>query len=80
MCTVRLRQWINERLGDEGVGKPTKRVAVAYFGPPATYEMDLVLGNGGHLRVPAPDQLGVLFDILRLDLVEDNRVDVLAAG
>lgn len=53
-------------------GELTKGVAVANFGPPATYEMDLVLGNRGHLGIPAANQLSVLFNVFLLDLVEDD--------
>lgn len=42
--------------------------------------MDLVLGNGGHLRIPVPNQFGVLINAVLLHLVEHNRVDVFAAG
>jgi len=42
--------------------------------------MDLVLGNGRHLWVPASNQLGVLFDLVLQYLVEYNGVDVFAAS
>lgn len=61
-------------------GDSTKGIAVADLSPPATYQMDLVLGNGRHLGVPFPNQLCILLDFVLLHLVEDNRVDVLAAG
>jgi hypothetical protein len=58
----------------------TKGVAVSYFGPPATYKMDLVFGNRSHLRIPTSNQLSVFFDFVWLYLVEYNRVDVFTAG
>lgn len=58
----------------------TKGVAVANFSSPATYQMDLVLGDRGHLGIPAANQLGVLFNVFLLDFVEDDRMNVLAAG
>jgi hypothetical protein len=48
----------------------TKCVAVAHLGSPASYEMNLVLGNGGHLWVPVTDELIVLFDFVRFNVVE----------
>jgi hypothetical protein len=42
--------------------------------------MDLVLRQRGHLRVPLPYELRVLVDLFWLDLVKDNRVDVLSAS
>lgn len=58
----------------------TKCVAVAHFGPPASYEMYLVLGNCCHLRIPVSYKLYVLVDVLGLHRVKDNRVNVLAAS
>jgi hypothetical protein len=58
----------------------TECVAVADLGPPAAYKMHLVLGNGRHLWIPVSHKLGVLVDLVRLDLVEHYRVDVLAAS
>jgi hypothetical protein len=58
----------------------TERVAVAYLGPPAAYQMHLVLRNGCHFWIPTSHKLSVLVDLVRLDLVEYYRVDVLAAS
>ena len=58
----------------------TKCIAVTHLSPPATHEMHFVLWNGGHLWVPVADELVVLFDLVWLDIVEDNRVYVLPAS
>jgi hypothetical protein len=58
----------------------TERVAVAYLGPPATYEMHFVLRNGRHLWVPLADEFGVFVGFIWLDLVENDGVDIFAAS
>lgn len=57
----------------------TESIAIADFGAPASYQVNLVLGHARHLRIPVPDQLYVFVDLIRLDLVEHNRVHVLAS-
>lgn len=42
--------------------------------------MHLVLRNSRHLCVPFADKFSVFVNFLRLDLVEDNGVDIFAAG
>jgi hypothetical protein len=42
--------------------------------------MYFVLWDRSHLRIPFPNELGVFVDLVRLDLVEDDRVDILSAG
>jgi hypothetical protein len=54
----------------------TKCVAVAYFGSPAAHKMDFVLGHRCYLGVPLADKLGVLVDLVRFHVVEDNGVDI----
>lgn len=61
-------------------GALTKRVAVAHLGPPAAHQMHIVLGRRRHLGVPFSYEFSVFVDLVRLDLVEDDRVHVLAAG
>lgn len=58
----------------------TESVAVSHFSPPATYKMDLVLGDRSHLRIPTSNQLSVFFDLVWLYFVEHNRVDVFTAS
>ena len=63
----------------EAWGGATKRVTVAHLGAPASDEVHLIVGLVRHARVPRADEVDVLFDALGLDLVEDDRVHVLAA-
>jgi hypothetical protein len=42
--------------------------------------MDLVLRDGGHLRVPLSYKFCVLIHLVRLDLVKDDRMDIFAAS
>ena len=58
----------------------TKGIAIADLGPPAAHEVHLVLGQVRHLRVPLAHEVDVLIDLVGLDLVEDDRVHVLAPG
>jgi hypothetical protein len=60
--------------------KLTKCIAVADLSPPAAYEMHFVLWDGCHFRVPLSNKLCVLIRLVRLDLVEDNGMDIFAAS
>jgi len=42
--------------------------------------MNLILGHVGHARVPSTDKLDVLVDLVRLDFVQNDTVNVFAAG
>lgn len=68
------------RQAREWWGNFTKGIAVADFGPPAAYQMDLVLRNGCHLGVPISNQFGIFVNAILLHLVENNRMDVLATS
>lgn len=57
----------------------TKGITIADFGPPASNEMDFVLGHVRHLRVPLSNQFNVFVHLVGLDLVEDDAVDVLSS-
>lgn len=57
----------------------TEGIAIANFGAPASYQVDLVLGHAGHFGVPVSDQLYVFVDLIRLDLVEHNRMHIFAS-
>lgn len=58
----------------------TECVAVSHLCPPASDQMNLILGHRGHAGIPLADELDILIDLVGLDLVEDDAVDVLAAG
>src|ERR1700744_2240174 len=57
----------------------TKRVAVAHLAPPAADQVDLHLRHARDLGVPVANELDVLVNAVRLDVVEHDRVHVLAA-
>ncbi len=61
-------------------GGLTKGVAVTHLGPPAAHEMHLVFGHSGHLGVPASHKLRVFVNLVRLHVVENNRVNILATS
>ena len=42
--------------------------------------MNLILWHASHTGIPLADQVHVLVHSVRLDVVEDDRVDVLASG
>lgn len=42
--------------------------------------MDLILRQGGHARVPVANERDILVHLVRLDLVEDDAMDVLSTG
>lgn len=58
----------------------TERVALANLCTPASNQMNLILWEGSHARIPVADELGVLVHLVRPDLVVDNAVDILATG
>ena len=57
----------------------TECIAIANFGAPASYQVDLVLGHARHLGVPLPDQLYVFVDLIRFDLVKHDRMHIFAS-
>ena len=61
-------------------GRLTECVAVAHFGSPAPDQMNLILWHARHAGVPRADEVDILLNALGLDIVEDDRVHVLAAG
>lgn len=73
------RQKNGSKKGEHMV-KLTKGIAIANLGPPASDQMDLVILHAGHLRVPFANELNILFDLVGLDLVEDDGMDVFATS
>ena len=65
--------------GGNASGAQTESFAVTDFGPPASYQVDLVLFHFGHSWIPRAYQLHVLVDSLGFDAMEDDRVDVFAS-
>lgn len=58
----------------------TESVRIADLSPPTADQIDTILGHIGHLRIPLPNQIDIFFDLIGLDLMEDDRVHVLTAG
>lgn len=58
----------------------TKCITIADLGSPASYQVNFVLGGVCHPGVPTTYKLDILVDLVRLDFVEDDRMDVFAAG
>ena len=58
----------------------TECVAISYFCPPATDQVDLVLGHGCHTWVPVAYQLDIVVHLVRLDLVKHDAVDILSTS
>lgn len=58
----------------------TECIVVADLCSQAADQVDAVRLGAGHLGVPLPHQVDIFIDAVRLDLVEDDGVDVLAAG
>ena len=63
-----------------GWNKYTEGFAFADFCPPASHQVDLSLRVVGHSRIPLAHEIDVVVDLIRLYIVEDDRVDVFASG
>jgi hypothetical protein len=58
----------------------TKGIAVSDLCSPTSDQMNLILRHVGHTRVPGADKLNILVDLVGLDIVQDDAVNVFAAG
>lgn len=57
----------------------TESVVISDLSTPAADEVDPVLFHPGHLGIPFTHQPYILVDLVRLDLVEDNRMDIFSS-
>lgn len=58
----------------------TKRVALAHLRSPAANQIHFVLWQACHLGIPLANQLCVFIDLVRLHIVENDRMDIFAAS
>jgi hypothetical protein len=65
---------------DSGSDEHTKGIAVSDLCSPTSDQMNLILRHVGHTRVPGADKLNILVDLVGLDIVQDDAVNVFAAG
>lgn len=56
----------------------TERVTLAHLGSPAAHQVYFIFRHGSHARVPLPNELDILFDLVWLDFMEHDAMHVLA--
>lgn len=54
--------------------------AVANFRPPASHQMHFLGRIVGHPRIPTADQLDIIVDFVRLNIVEDDGMNIFASS
>lgn len=61
------------------VASHTESVTVADFSSPTSNEVNLILRHVGHAGIPRTNKVDILVHLVRLDVVEDDAVHVLAS-